>query len=144
MVDRNNVVTSLPNASVASADIVNLSAGGPMRIGLPVGIAYKESARRARDVLMPIVERHELVLAGEGVSPAVLLEELGDSSVNLTIYYWIAPEQIAVSPRISAELLEGAKEALDDAGIEIPFPHLQLFVDEARGLLPVVETLRAP
>ena len=95
MVDRNNVVTSLPNASVASSDIVNLSAGGPLRIGLAVGIAYKESARCARSVLMPVVEGHSEVLAGEGTAPAVLLEELGDSSVNLTIYYWIAPEDIA-------------------------------------------------
>jgi len=31
------------------------------------------------------------------------------------------------------------KEALDAAGIEIPFPHLQLFIDDAKGLKPVLE-----
>jgi len=31
------------------------------------------------------------------------------------------------------------KEALDSAGIEIPFPHLQLFIDDAKGLKPVLE-----
>jgi small-conductance mechanosensitive channel len=143
MVDRNNILMSLPNATVASSDIVNLSAGGPLRIALLVGIAYKESAKRAREVLMPVLEAHPEVLAVAERSPAVLLEELGDSSVNLTLYYWVAPGSIGVSPRISAELLEGAKEALDDAGIEIPFPHLQLFVDEAKGLMPVAEALRS-
>jgi len=33
------------------------------------------------------------------------------------------------------------KEALDAAGIEIPFPHLQLFIDDAKGLKPVLEPL---
>ena len=46
-----------------------------------------------------------------------------------------------MQPRIMADVLEQIKEALDDAGIEIPFPHLQLFIDEAKGLKPLVEPL---
>ena len=121
MVTRDNIVTSIPNATVASSDIVNLSAGGPLRVAVAVGIAYKESAVRAREALLPVLAGHPLVLDGEGREPAVLLEELGDSSVNMTLYYWIDPGHIAGQPRISAEILERGKEALDDAGIEIPF-----------------------
>lgn len=142
VVTRDNVHSSIPNAKVASAEIVNLSAGGPLRLRVPVGIAYKESARAAREALMPMLRRHPEVLQDAAHAPSVLVEELGASSVNLAMLAWIGPETIAVEPVVSAELVEGAKEALDAAGIQIPFPHLQLFIDEAKGLAPVVDRLR--
>lgn len=141
VVDRNNVLISIPNASIASSDIVNLSAGGPLRVAIPVGIAYKESARAARDVMLPVITGHPKVLRGPGLEPSVLMDALGDSSVDLRLLYWITPNDIATQPRVSAEILEGCKEALDEAGIEIPFPHLQLFVDDAKGLGPVLDPL---
>lgn len=136
LVTRDNVHTSIPNASVASSEIVNLSAGGPLRLRVPVGIAYKESAARARHTLLPVLRAHERVLQDDAHAPRVLVEELGDSSVNLVLHAWIGPETIATQPVVSAELLERAKEALDAAGIEIPFPHLQLFLEESAGLAP--------
>ena len=138
---RDNVVMAIPNASVASSDIVNYSAGGPLRVRIPVGIAYKESAKRAREVMLPVVRTHEMIMTRLGLGPTVMMSELADSSVNLDIYYWIEPDHIDVQPRISAEILEACKEALDDAGIEIPFPHLQLFIDEAKGLKSLLEPL---
>ena len=136
---RDNAMISLPNANVASGDIVNYSAGGPLRLRLSVGIAYKESAREARDVLLPVLKRHPKVIDSSGREPKVWLSELADSSVNLTMFVWIQKADVAAYPGISAEILESAKEALDGADIEIPFPHLQLFVDEAKGLEPVAE-----
>lgn len=142
LVTRDNVHTSIPNAKVASSEIVNLSAGGPLRLHVPVGIAYKESARAAREVLLPVLRRHSEVLQDGMHAPSVLVEELGASSVNLVMLVWISPETIAHEPVVSAALVEGAKEALDAAGIQIPFPHLQLFIDEAKGLAPLAERLR--
>lgn len=43
-----------------------------------------------------------------------------------------------------ASLREQIKCALDEAGIEIPFPHLQLFVDGAQGLEPVLKPWHPP
>ncbi len=143
VVSRDNVHSLIPNAKVASAEIVNLSAGGPLRLRIPVGIAYKESARAAREVLMPVLGRHPQVLHDPPHAPSVLVEELGASSVNLVMRAWIGPETIEVEPVVSAGLLESAKEALDAAGIQIPFPHLQLFIDEARGLEPLAERMRS-
>jgi small-conductance mechanosensitive channel len=52
---------------------------------------------------------------------------LGSSSVNMSLRVWInkATDEEPVFYRV----LEAAKLALDDAGIEIPFPHMQLFVE---------------
>ena len=88
---------------------------------------------------MPVLQAHPEVLQGVGMEPRVLLKNLGDSSVNLEVKVWITPDNLDVQPRIMADILEQMKEALDAAGIEIPFPHLQLFIDDAKGLKPVLE-----
>jgi len=138
---RDNIFTMIPNDSVASSDIINYSAEGATRLNIPVGIAYKESARAARETIMPILHAHPEALQSPGMEPRVLMESLGDSSVNLKAQVWITPDNLDVQPRIMAEILEQIKEALDAAGIEIPFPHLQLFIDDAKGLKPVMEPL---
>ncbi|MDZ7707765.1 MAG: mechanosensitive ion channel family protein [Trueperaceae bacterium] len=141
IVDRDNVHTIIPNAQVAKGQIVNLSGGGPLRLRIEVGIAYKESAAQAREVLLPVLRGHPEILRGDRYEPMVLVTGLGASSVDLAAFVWIPPEKIAVQPRISAELVESAKEALDREGIQIPFPHLQLFIDDAQGLAPVLAPL---
>lgn len=138
---RDNIYTVIPNASVAEADIINYSAAGPLRMRVPLGIAYKERISMARELLLPLMERHELVLKEPNMMPAVRLMGLGDSSVNLVMQFWVSSASIDIRNRIGSELLEQAKETLDAAGIEIPFPHLQLFIDDAKGLQPLVEPL---
>lgn len=138
---RDNIFTMIPNDSVASSEIVNFSTEGAIRLNIPVGIAYKENAQAAREVIMPILEQHSEVLQRSDMMPRVLLSNLGDSSIDLTVQAWIGPDNLDVQPTIKAELLEQIKDALDHAGIEIPFPHLQLFIDDAKGLKPVMEPL---
>lgn len=139
---RDNIFTMIPNDSVATSDIVNFSAKGPTRVRIPLGIAYKESAKKARGVILPLLQAHEKALQVPGMEPRVVMTGLGDSSVDLVALYWIQPEDIDIQSRITAELLEQIKEALDEAGIEIPFPHLQLFIDEAKGLAPLLTPLK--
>ncbi|WP_298447073.1 mechanosensitive ion channel family protein [uncultured Marinobacter sp.] len=138
---RDNIFTMIPNDSVASSEIVNYSAEGATRLNIPVGIAYKESAKAARDIIMPVLLGHPEVLQSPGMEPRVVLKNLSDSSVDLEVKIWITPDNLDVQPGIMAEVLEQIKETLDEAGIEIPFPHLQLFVDEAKGLKPLFEPL---
>ncbi|MBQ0761818.1 hypothetical protein [Marinobacter psychrophilus] len=57
-----------------------------------------------------------------------MVDSLSASSVNLKIQMWISPDSLGVPPCIIAELLERVKQALDDAGIEISFSHLQLLI----------------
>ncbi len=53
---------------------------------------------------------------------------LGDSSVDLEVRVWTGDP--ALERRLYLQVLEASKAALDEAGIQIPFPHLQLFVDD--------------
>ena len=136
---RDNIFTMIPNDSVASSDIVNFSAEGVTRLNFSVGIAYKESVEKAREVILPVLLAHKEVLQRESLAPRVVLDSLSSSSVDLKIQVWITPDNLDVQPRIISELRERVKQALDVAGIEIPFPHLQLFIDGAPGLKPLLE-----
>lgn len=137
---RDNELLVIPNAKVASSDIVNLSAGGPLRVRIALGIAYKETVEHARAVLNPLLEKHPGIL--KKPQPSVRLVELADSSQNLELVYWLSPKTIDDEPKISFALLEQSKTALDNANIEIPFPHMQLFLDGVKALEPVLENVR--
>ena len=136
LVTRDNVYTSIPNSAVASSEILNYSAGGPLRLKVELGIAYGASVEAARAVLVPVMQQNEKIM--QRPLPLVRVDELADSSVNLQLIFWILPSEIATEPALRAAILEESKVALDEAGIQIPFPHLQLFIDGVKGLEPLL------
>jgi len=123
-----NELIALPNAKVAGDEIQNLSAGGPLRIHVPVGVAYRYDPDEVRPVLEAVLKGHPELL--KSPPPEVWVRELADSSVNYELVAWIPEDAIANLPWITAELTEAAKKALDAAGIEIPFPQRTLWFAE--------------
>ena len=121
-----NTFVVIPNKSIIDAVLENLSAHGELRVDLALGIAYKEDTRAARRVLLAAVRGIDTVKSEP--APDVVVEELGDSSVNLQLRVWIDDAKDRQATYFAA--MEAAKLALDEAGIQIPFPHLQLFVDD--------------
>lgn len=123
-----NELIALPNSKVASEEVQNLSAGGPLRIHVPVGIAYGADLDRARRVLLSVLKEHPAIQ--HRPAPEVWVRALGESSVDLELVGWIPEATIARLPKLAAELTEAAKRALDQAGIAIPFPQRTLWFAE--------------
>ena len=123
-----NESVAIPNSVVAGGEIKNLSAGGPLRLRIPVGVAYRHDTRQVKEVLKPIVRQHPRVLPDP--EPVLLVTGLGDNSVEITLVLWIAQRDIPDYPVITAEIIEAAKLALDAAGIEIPFPQRTVWFPE--------------
>ena len=121
----NNTWVIVPNEAVINRTLVNHSTKGNVRLQVPVGIAYKESIDSAREAILRAVKRIEKVLGDP--APGVVVAALGDSSVDLIVHAWIA--DAGDEKPTHFKIVEAAKKALDEAGIEIPFPHLQLFVE---------------
>ena len=121
-----NTYVVIPNKSVIDAVLENYSKHGELRIDVPIGIAYKEDIRQAREVLLEAVRKIPGVMAQP--QPDVVVESLGDSSVNLLVRAWIETAD-ELQPKTFV-VVEASKLALDAAGIQIPYPHLQLFVDD--------------
>jgi small conductance mechanosensitive channel len=128
--------TILPNKEIINATIVNHTMNPMMRLGIPIGIAYKEDTREARRVLLDAVTGHELLL--ERPEPKVVVTALGDSSVDLELRVWLRDPH--TEREATFAMVEAAKIALDEAGIEIPFPQRTLHFPAPLG----VRRMRSP
>jgi len=123
----------IPNEKLFNSEIINLQKYPARRAELNVGIAYREDAERAIEVIRKVLEEEPYILAEP--EPRVYVNELGDSSVNLKIWVWI-PSDLWVGQNMMRSkygLLRKIKEALDREGIEIPFPQrVNWFAEELR------------
>jgi small conductance mechanosensitive channel len=125
-----NETLVLPNKVLTQERIINYTLTPRVRMRVSVRIAYKESVAAARQTLLATLEGDTRVLLQP--APLVIVTELGDSSVNLQLRFWT--EDPLLKFPLQWEYMEKCKKALDDAGIQIPFPHLQLFVEDHAGV----------
>ena len=125
-----NQMAILPNANVISDKLINHSMLGALRVVVPFGIAYKEDPAAARRAVLATTKGDKRL--HPDYAPHVVVTDLGDSSVNMSLRLFLKDSKLEVP--IGFEYTERVFDALRAAGIEIPFPHLQLFVDEAKGL----------
>ena len=122
---KRNTFVVIPNKTIIDSVLVNHSQQGVTRVDVPVGIAYKESISRAREVMLAAVRPLDAVLSTP--APDLVVTELGASSVNMNVRVWI--DQAIDEEPVFSRVLEASKGALDAAGIEIPYHHLQLFIE---------------
>ncbi len=118
----------IPNSAILGGNIINTSALPTRRIDLVIGIGYDDNIGQARDIIMRIIESNELIL--KDPAPGVAVAELGDSSVNLNVRPWV---NSADYWGVRAELLEGIKVKLDEAGISIPYPQQDVHMHEVKA-----------
>lgn len=107
----------LPNGAVANNEITNYATEGTIRVDLEFGIGYAASIDKAKEVLSQIMKAHPLVL--DSPDSFVGVVGLGDSAVNLAVRPYTQPKNYW---EVYFDIYEQGKKALDQAGIEIPFP----------------------
>lgn len=126
---RNEIIV-MPNTQMITQRLINHTMQNTLRVDISFGIAYKERPDEAREVLLPLVEGDDRILSRP--APSVIVTEMADSSVNMMLRFYLRDPSEEIPVRW--EYTEKVREALRDADIEIPFPHRQLFLDEAKGL----------
>ena len=120
-----NKTVILPNAAVSSGDIVNYTTEGVIRVDMTFGISYDSNIKKAKDVLMDILTSNSKVLPNP--APFVGVSDLGDSSVNLAVRPFTKPADYW---DVYFKTYEEGKIALDNAGITIPFPQMDVHLDK--------------
>ncbi len=121
---RDNKWIVIPNSTVIDQILVNHSTNGETRLQIPVGIGYLEDIPSARRVILRAIEGVHYGL--KSPEPAVVVNDLGPSSVDLLVFVWIEDARDE-KPAFFA-LLEAVKLALDEANIEMPSPQIGLSV----------------
>ncbi len=120
-----NKTVIIPNGAITSGTITNYSTKPTRRIDLVIGVSYDANLAQTKQILSDVVSKNEQVLKDQAVTIGV--SELADSSVNLVVRPWVKSENYWP---VYFELLENIKVALDEAGIEIPYPQVSLHVNK--------------
>ncbi len=108
----------IPNGNLSNGTIVNYSTQGTRRVDFVIGVSYDADIKKTKEVLMKVVTSNEKVL--KDPAPLVSVLELGDSSVNFAVRPWCKTEHYW---DVYFQVMENIKLALDDAQIDIPYPH---------------------
>lgn len=113
----------VPNSSVINGTITNYSASPTRRVDIPVGVSYDADIRKVKEVLKGIIDSTETVLRDP--EPVVVMTSLGDSSVNFAIRAWANTADYW--PTYNS-MLEQVKLRLDEEGIGIPYPQMDVHI----------------
>lgn len=111
----------LPNGPLANGSITNYSRCEERRIDIPVGISYQADIQAAKKALEQMLSGTEKVLSYK--DRLVLVDSLGESSVNLVVRCFVKKEDYFPMKDI---LTQRVKETLEDAKIEIPYPQMDI------------------
>ncbi|MET1124496.1 MAG: mechanosensitive ion channel family protein [Archaeoglobaceae archaeon] len=107
----------IPNEKIFTSNITNYVANVARRFEYIVSISYKDDAEKAVEVINRVIDEHPFAL--KIPEPQVFVDNLGDSGVNIVVRIWSPSTEWYP---VKMELLWKIKKALEDAGIEIPFP----------------------
>ncbi|MGU3454902.1 mechanosensitive ion channel family protein [Brevundimonas sp. M1A4_2e] len=118
LTNANNHKIVIPNSKVLSDVIVNVTGQRTRRIEIKFTVGYGENLKDACAVLASVARVNDRVL--KDPAPWTGVTGLLDSSVQITLHAWV---NNADWWQTQSDLMQAGKEALDEAGIEIPFPH---------------------
>lgn len=121
-----NKAIIIPNGPLSTSSINNFSLEDRRRIDWTVGVAYGTDFEHARDIITGILAAQPEIETDP--APAVFINELADSAVNFTVRAWCPTAKYwDIYFRIN-ELLY---RKLPEAGIEFPFPQMDVHLSKA-------------
>ncbi len=112
-----NVQVFVPNRDVWDGPIMNYSAHDERRVDLVLGVGYGANLKEVENVIRGVLDAEGRLHDDRPVF--VKVTGLGDSAVEFTVRVWVARGDYF---DVKCDLTAALKEAMDDAGIDIPYP----------------------
>ncbi|ELY61699.1 hypothetical protein C491_00205 [Natronococcus amylolyticus DSM 10524] len=137
-----NTFLVVPNSTIRERDVVNLSADDERtRVSLEFLVTYEGDLEEARELLEDAAAKTDGVIAGGPgitmgrtkypVQPRAFIESFADHGIRLQLDFWVERPYL---PRIMrSNIYEAVWDRLEDADVEIAYPHTHLMFDETSG-----------
>lgn len=122
-VDNKRVI--IPNSHITSNHIINYSAEEKRMINLIYSISYSDDIAKAKNVILSVAERNELIL--KDPETKVFVDSHGANSINLVAKVWC---NVADYWPVYFRMQEDVKIAFDNNGISIPFNQLDVHITQ--------------
>ncbi|RUO18260.1 mechanosensitive ion channel family protein [Aliidiomarina haloalkalitolerans] len=123
-----NKLVIVPNSRITGSEITNFSEEPTRRVDLVIGVSYKADLKKTKEVLMDVITNDERVL--KDPAPRVAVTALSDSSVDLIVRPWVNSSDYWP---VYWDLMERIKNALDENGIGIPYPQMDVHLHHPEG-----------
>ena len=121
-----NLVVVVPNNEIMRRDIISYTmSGDDIRLRIPFSCSYESDIEQAKTLLVGTARE----VRGVKLDPApiVIVRGLGASEVNLQLRVWI--HDARNRRRIADEVTEKSMVKFSKAGIEIPYPKRDLYIE---------------
>lgn len=113
----------MPNAQLLKTPVRVMTSQLTRRITIMVGVAYHEDVDQSREVISKAVGKCERVNHDQPIE--IFAREFAESSINFEVTWWTGATPLE-ERQSRDEVVSAVKRALEEAGIEIPFPYLTL------------------
>ncbi|MGI5989555.1 MAG: mechanosensitive ion channel family protein [Lachnospiraceae bacterium] len=123
LITYDDVSINLPNGNLMNSNILNLTDQGIRRLDVDMSVPYSVNLKRVRDIFLAVMESEEKIRKDAPME--VVLKEFDDSAVILQSHCTVASSDYY---EMLWKLQERYKEELDKAGISIPFPQVDVHV----------------
>ena len=110
----------IPNSELATKSLINHTKEPNIRLDVVASVAYGTDLKKAKEVLWEVINNEPLILH-EPKAPSIAVSNLGDSSVDLTLWLWTTVEDYWT---LWSHIREDIYIAFHNAGVEIPFPQI--------------------
>ena len=116
-----NRLVHLPNGTLTNTAIVNFTREGTRRLDLTFSVGYESDMDQVYEVLNRVVSEEKAIRTEP--APTVNLLKCGDSSLDFTVRVWVNGSDYWP---VYFRMLDHGKRALDKAGINIPYPQMDV------------------
>lgn len=128
----------IPNSDVIKKPVYNYTEDGFYRFDFSVGIAYEDDIPAAEKLIMETVRSMDSVFEDEHHQNFVFADELGVSTVNLKVHFWIKTYEYGMQALlIKGRVVTNVKAALLEKGFGLPADIVEVKLYGAETSLPL-------
>ena len=128
-----NLLLRIPNQTVISSEVTNVTRFPIRRLDFDLNVAYKEDLEKVKQILEQVVKRNPLCL--DEPEPIVVFKTFGPSGIHVLLGVWFEKANYL---KVKNSVFQDVKLAFETEGIEIPFPHLSIYAGEATKPFPFI------
>ncbi len=137
-----NTFLVIPNSTIYDRDVINYSANDERtRVSIEFTVTYEGDLAEARQLLERTVRHIDGVIEGGPAirlggtkypaEPKAFISEFGDHGIRIDLYFWVEKPYLPIEMR--SKVHESIWDELDEADVEIAYPHTHLVFDETSG-----------
>lgn len=120
----NGRIIIVPNSELATKSLINHTHEPIIRLDVVASVAYGTDLGKAKEILQSVIDTDTRILK-EPKAPKIVVTELGNSSVDFTLWMWTKTEDYW---GVWENIRENIYNAFNSNGIEIPFPQMDVHV----------------